>query len=200
MNKQALPSIAGLIVFVISGALPIRSEDAENIINKVQSRMYYPQDSGLKDLSAHIDITVDATGKATPIPIKIYWKAPDSTAFRVIRHSVEMPLPRIVRLGLATELGFGQLIPEKFTKNDKYKYYLEVKDNQRIISGKRNSDIVEKENPNGGTTIELFSELSGFPEEVIWWLDEKSMPLKIVNRIDGRDVEMSDLKYEEHNE
>jgi hypothetical protein len=61
-------------------AMPAQAEDAKALVKKVESRLYYPQDHGLKDLAATLVLEGGGGGPMQSMSVKIFWKAPDKKA------------------------------------------------------------------------------------------------------------------------
>jgi len=175
---------AGLALLAIGMAIPAGAEDAKALLEKVESRLYYPQDNGLKDLSATIVFEGGAPGQS--MAVQVFWKAPDKKACKVdlpeeVRNS---PMAGMVQ-GMMEKAVSGLvsiLVPLRFgAQEDSFDYTAEADGDLTKLTGKRKADAKEKT----------------LPEEMIMWLDAKSTPVKMASVVNGQRSEMSELKYEE---
>jgi len=174
---------AGLALLAIGMAVPVGAEDAKVLLKKVESRLYYPQENGLKDLSATI---VFESGPGQAMAVQVFWKCPDKKACKVdlpeeIKNS---PMAGMVQ-GMMEKAVSGLvsiLVPLRLgSQEDSFDYTAEADGDLMKITGKRKADAKEKT----------------LPEEMIMWVDAKATPVKMASVVNGQRSEMSELKFEE---
>lgn len=174
---------AGLALLAIGMSVPVGAEDARALLKKVESRLYYPQENGLKDLSATL---VFEGGPGQAMAVHIFWKCPDKKACKVdlpeeIKSS---PMAGMVQ-GMMEKAVSGLvsiLVPLRLgAQEENYDYTAEADGDLTKIIGKRKADAKEKT----------------LPEELLMWVDAKATPVKMASVANGQRSEMSELKFEE---
>jgi hypothetical protein len=166
-------------------AMPAQAEDAKALIKKVESRLYYPQDHGLKDLCATLVLEGGGGGPMQSMSVKIFWKAPDKKACRVdLPDEVKSsPMGAMVQgmMEKAVDGIVSVIVPMRLGQEELYEYTVEADGDLTKIVGKRKPDVKDK----------------AAAEEVTMWVDAKATPVKMVNVVNGQRTEMADLKFEE---
>ncbi len=165
-------------------AVPAPAEDAKALLKKVDETTYYPQDHGLKDLSASLVLT--GGPRVSGMNIIAYWKAPDKK-----RCVVELPealknMPAAMRGNLEKQAEsynslVDALVPtRKLETLDLYDYTVEKDGDLTKITGKLKEGVKK---PN-------------MPEETILWLDAAPTVVKMTTVSKGIKSEMTKITYE----
>ena len=174
----------------LAAALPAAAEDAMAVLKKVEDRMYFPQDNGLKDLQAMMTIEQEGGPQMPGMGFKLAWKEPDQ---RVCRLQLPDELSNSPQGGMIAEMMEQQvggqmnamvaiIVPVRYAgRQDEYDFTAAPDGALTKITGTRKAD----------------AKASGSPEAMTLWIDAKYAPVKMASTAHGKESEMADLKYEE---
>lgn len=178
-------------VVALAAAASAYAEPAAALLQKVEDRMYFPQDHGLKDLKAML--TMEQAG-APPMPgmgFRLYWKAPDKRACRMqlpdeLRNSPQGAMIAEMmeeQIGAQMNSVVALIVPDKYAgRQDEYDFTAEPDGALTKISGKRKADA----KPDAGRA-----------ETIVMWVDAKATPVRVAMTMKGKASELTDLRFEE---